>query len=91
MRAAERYFNDRLRAECARHGFRFFDVYEQYADCDGFLSEEYSDGNVHIGNGIWLDKFIADLNLKPFRCSQINLPGQAQQKEESHTSYCSAV
>ena len=73
-----RYFNKRLKVECSKYGFRFFDVYEQYADRDGFLSSEYSDGNVHIGNGIWLDKFIADLNLKPFRCSQINLPEQRQ-------------
>ena len=83
-----RYFNERLKTECLKYGFRFFDVYEQYADSDGFLSRDYSDGNVHIGNGIWLDRFIADLDLKPFRRSEINLPGQALEKRSQHGLAC---
>merc|ERR1712187_960247 len=71
------YFNRRLKEECARSEFIFFDVYDHYADDAGFLRHEESDGSVHIGNGEWLQAFIEACDLKPFKPSQINLSGQS--------------
>jgi hypothetical protein len=52
------YFNRRLREECAKRNWVFFDVYDKYADSNGFLRKDLSDGNVHIGNGKYLVEFI---------------------------------
>lgn len=66
------YFNKRLFAECRRAGFRYFDVYDSYADKDGFLKTEYSDGQVHISDGVWIDEVIKGLALKPSYISELN-------------------
>mmetsp|Transcript_94928 Transcript_94928/g.277566 ORF Transcript_94928/g.277566 Transcript_94928/m.277566 type:complete len:722 (+) Transcript_94928:188-2353(+) len=70
-----RYFNNRLKQECHHTDFRFFEVYDQYADDEGFLSEEYSDGNVHVANGVWIDEVIRGLNLKPVWVSELSFAG----------------
>lgn len=54
------YFNKILKKYCILHDFIFFDVYNNYTDKNGFLSKELSDGNVHIRNGVFIDKFIAE-------------------------------
>ena len=47
-----KYFNKRAKEQCAENGFGFFDVYDKYADQDGYLIEDLSDGFFHIRNGI---------------------------------------
>ena len=54
------YFNKMLKEYCILHNFIFFDVYNNYTDENGFLSKKLSDGNVHIRNGVFIDKFIAE-------------------------------
>jgi len=66
------YFNQQLKKLCKRTLIRYFDVYDQYVDEEGFLSKEFSDGNVHIADGSWIEEVIEQLQLKPFRPSQIN-------------------
>ena len=57
------YFNEQLKKRCERNSWVFFDVYDKYCDANGFLSKKYSDGNVHIRDGKYLQEFI-DINLK---------------------------
>lgn len=45
------YFNEKLKEKCREKKYIFFDIYNHYADENGFLSKELSDGNVHISNG----------------------------------------
>lgn len=52
------YFNKILKQKCILHNFIFFDIYDKYADENGFLNKKLSDVNVHIKNGIYLDQFI---------------------------------
>lgn len=52
------YFNAKLSAACALHGYIFVDVYEKYADSDGFLRKDLSDGNVHILDGCHISDFL---------------------------------
>jgi len=47
-RAYVQYFNARLEELCRQHGYYFFNVYDVYADREGFLDPTLSDGNVHI-------------------------------------------
>ena len=54
------YFNKMLKEYCILHHFIFFDVYNNYTDENGFLNKRLSDGNVHIRNGVFIDKFIAE-------------------------------
>lgn len=53
-----RYFNQQLALACLRKQFLFVDVYEQYADPQGFLRSDASDGNVHIKLATPLLQFI---------------------------------
>jgi len=45
--------NDILRQACIRNGWLFIDIYSLYADADGMLPVNMSDGTVHIGTN-WL-------------------------------------
>ena len=42
------YFNQKLKDECEKNNFLFFDVYNDYCDKDGFLNKSMSDNNVHL-------------------------------------------
>ena len=55
-----RCFNYWCREKCAEYGYVFFDVYNKYADSNGFLNHELSDGNVHIKNGQYIAEFITN-------------------------------
>ena len=55
-----RCFNYWCREKCAAYGYVFFDVYNKYADSNGFLNHELSDGNVHIKNGQYIAEFITN-------------------------------
>ena len=52
------YFNRILQQKCTENNFVFFDVYNHYVDEEGFLRNDLSDGNVHIKNGVYIQKFI---------------------------------
>lgn len=45
-----KYFNKQLSAKCIKHKYTFIDIYDLYADSQGFLKTDLSDGNVHIKN-----------------------------------------
>ena len=57
------YFNQKIKETCIEKGYIFFDVYNNYVDKNGFLSKQLSDGNVHIGNGVYISNFIKDNKL----------------------------
>ena len=57
------YFNKCLKEKCKGNNWIFFDVYHSYCNSNGYLSKELSDGSVHIGNGIFIKKFIIDYLL----------------------------
>lgn len=57
------YFNKKIKEKCIQKKYIFFDVYNDYADENGFLRKELSDGNVHIGIGIHLNNFIKNYKL----------------------------
>ena len=57
------YFNKKLKEKCIEKGYIFFDIYNNYIDKNGFLRKDLSDGNVHIGNGIYISNFIKENNL----------------------------
>ena len=48
------YFNQALKKQCAQHKYTFIDVHDAYADAEGYLRRELSDGNVHIGNPTYI-------------------------------------
>jgi len=54
------YFNEKLQQKCDEYNFLFFNVYNFYADSNGFLNKTLSDDSVHIRDGIYLKKFIED-------------------------------
>ena len=54
------YFNKLLKEYCVLNNWIFFDIYENYTDENGFLNKKFSYDNVHISNGIFIDKFIKD-------------------------------
>ena len=54
------YFNKRLKEECLKNNWIFFDVYKCYCDKNGYLSKKLSDSNVHIKDGRFIKKFIND-------------------------------
>jgi len=52
------YFNKKLKEECIKKNYIFFDVYDNYCDENGYLIKNLSDDNVHIKNGIYITNFI---------------------------------
>jgi len=41
----------------------FFNIYNNYCDENGFLKREFSAGNVHINNPLFIEEFIKN-NIK---------------------------
>lgn len=52
------YFNEKLKEKCSEKKYVFIDIYDKYADENGFLRKELSDDNVHIKNGVYISEFI---------------------------------
>jgi hypothetical protein len=52
------YFNNKLKEYCMKYGYIYFDIYSHYADKDGFLIRELSDGEVHIRDGFYIKEFL---------------------------------
>jgi len=57
------YFNEKIKEKCIEKEYIFFDIYNNYIDENGYLRKDLSDGNVHIGNGIYISNFIKENNL----------------------------
>ena len=57
------YFNKKLKEKCSENNYIFFDVYDKYADENGFLSKILSDGNVHIKKTVYITDFINENNI----------------------------
>ena len=57
------YFNEKIKEKCIEKEYIFFDIYNNYIDENGYLRKDLSDGNVHIGNGIYISNFIGVLNV----------------------------
>ena len=57
------YFNEKIKDKCIEKEYIFFDIYNNYIDENGFLRKDLSDGNVHIGNGIFISNFIKEYLL----------------------------
>lgn len=57
------YFNKKLKEMCPKYGFGFFDMYDYYVTEEGFLNRNLSDANVHIRDGVYINKFIEE-NIK---------------------------
>ena len=52
------YFNKKLKEKCSQNNYIFFDIYDKYADSDGFLIKDLSDGHNHIKDGKYIQEFI---------------------------------
>ena len=52
------YFNKKLKEECIKKNYIFFDIYDNYCDENGYLIKDLSDGRVHIRNGVYIKNFI---------------------------------
>jgi|TARA_R100000081_G_C4820201_1_gene179162 hypothetical protein len=52
------YFNKKLKENCNKNNFIFFNVYDKYTDENGFLRKDMSDGICHLKNKIHVKNFI---------------------------------
>ena len=57
------YFNEKIKEKYIENEYIFFDIYNNYIDENGCLRKDLSEGNVHIGNGIYISNFIKENNL----------------------------
>jgi len=60
------YFNKKLKENCIKNNYIFFDIYDKCTDIDGYLSPELSDGTVHIYNGEHINNFINRNNIREY-------------------------
>ncbi len=58
-----KYFNKRALEECDKRGYIFIDIFDKYADENGFLRTNLSDGITHIENPIYLKEVVDNLLL----------------------------
>ena len=52
------YFNKKIKEHCVKNNYIFFDVFEKYADENGFFKKDLTNDNVHIGNSIHIREFL---------------------------------
>ena len=45
-------FNEKLKAYCEEHGFKYIDIYSVVADEYGFIKEEFSADEIHVNGKI---------------------------------------
>lgn len=53
-----KYMNKKLSDYCKKYNYEFIDVYDCYADDQGFLIEELSDKNCHIADPLHVANFL---------------------------------
>lgn len=52
------YMNEKIKEYCDKYSFIFFNVYDKYANENGFLNSKYSDGNSHIKDSIYIKEML---------------------------------
>ena len=52
------YFNLKLKEECLKNNFIFFDIYNLHIDDNGFLKKNVNDGNGFIKNTEYINEYI---------------------------------
>ena len=52
------YFNKKCDEYCKKYKYTFFNIYDKYCDENGYLNKIYSDDNVHIRNGFYINYFL---------------------------------
>jgi len=52
------YMNKKIKEECEKYGYIFFDVYDKYCDEKGFIKVELSDNNCHIKDPKYMSEFL---------------------------------
>jgi len=57
------YFNEKLKEKCIEKNYIFFDIYNDYADENGFLKKDVTLDNNHIYNGIHISKFMIESKI----------------------------
>lgn len=55
-----KYFNSKVKEHCIKEGFIFFDIYDFYADQEGFLRKDVKDESVHVKDSVFFKKFIEE-------------------------------
>lgn len=55
-----KYFNSKLKEYCDLNNYLFIDIHARYADNNGFLIPQLSDGNLHIGNPKYIIDFLRE-------------------------------
>jgi len=60
-----RIMNRRLREGCAARGLLYVDIYTEYADDDGMMIYEQSDGMVHVGDTLQAREVLSCMGLLP--------------------------
>lgn len=50
------YMNKKIKENCVKYNYIFFNLYDEYSDNDGFLNSSLSDGNVHIKDTKFLEE-----------------------------------
>jgi len=58
-----KYFNQKLKEGCLLNNFIFIDIYDSYANKDGSLNMDLTDGIIHIKNSIFLERKLYALNI----------------------------
>lgn len=55
------YMNEKIKENCIKYGYIFFDIYDKYINEKGFLNPEYSDTNCHIKDPIFIKENLIKL------------------------------
>lgn len=56
-----KYFNEKIKEECEKYGYIYFDIYDKYCDEDGHLNPVYGDGNCHIKDPIYIQEELENI------------------------------
>jgi len=57
------YFNKKLKEKCKEYNYLFIDTHDKYINEDGYLNHKYSDGLIHVDNGIYIEEFLKENNI----------------------------
>jgi hypothetical protein len=52
------YFNKKIKKHCIENDYLFFDVFDKYADENGFFKKHLTKDKIHIGDSIYIREFL---------------------------------